>query len=92
MWTTVHTDPRSTLSQSGNTHLRRNEIRDTFATLLDEVCHDVEISLKGESFHNKTTTTEDDARLKIDARKANRWKAKALTTKQPLLKMTFDLT
>ena len=51
-----------------------NEIRDTFATLLDEVCHDVEIepklqSLEGESFHNKTTTTEDDTRIDI---KANR--------------------
>ena len=39
-------------------------------TLLDEVCHDVEIepklqTLEGESFHNKTTTTEDDARLDI---------------------------
>ena len=36
------------------------------------VCHDVEIepklqSLEGESFHNKTTTTEDDARLVIKA-------------------------
>ena len=44
------------------------------ATLQDEVCHDVEIepklqSLEGESFHNKTTTTEDDAQFDI---KANR--------------------
>ena len=49
-----------------------HEIRDTFATLLDEVCHDVEIepklqSLEGESFHNKTTATEDDARIDIKA-------------------------
>ena len=56
----------------GYTHLRHNEIRDTFATLLDEVCHDNEIepkfqSLEGESFHNKTTTTEDDARPDIKA-------------------------
>ena len=54
------------------THPRYNEIRDTFATLLGEVCHDVELkpklqSLEGESFHNKTTTTEDDARLNIKA-------------------------
>ena len=58
----IHTDSLFTLSQSGYTHLRHNEIRDTFATLLDEVCHDVEIepklqSLEGESFHNKTITT-----------------------------------
>ena len=63
---TPHTCP------CGHTHLRHNENRDTFATLLDEVCHDVEIepklqSLEGESFHNKTTTTEDDARLDIKA-------------------------
>ena len=53
-------------------HLRHNEIRDIFATLLREVCHVVEIerklqSLKGESFQNKTTTTEDEARLDIKA-------------------------
>ena len=58
--------------KGGYTQLRHNEIRDTLATLLDEVCHDVEIepklqSLEGESFHNKTTTTEDDARLDIKA-------------------------
>ena len=54
--------------KSGYTHLRHNENRDTFATLMDEICHDVETepklqSLEGESFSNKTTTTEDDARL-----------------------------
>ena len=54
--------------KGGYSHLRHNEIHDTFATLLDEVCHDVEIepklqSLEGEIFRNKTTTTEDDARL-----------------------------
>ena len=58
--------------KGGYTHLRHNEIRDTYATLLDEVYHDVEIepklqSLESESFHNKTTTTEDDARLDIKA-------------------------
>ena len=58
--------------KGGYTHLRHKEIRDTFATLLDKVCHDVEIepklqSLEGESFHSKTTTTEDDARLDIKA-------------------------
>ena len=53
--------------KGGYTHLR-HKICDTFATLLDEVRHDVEIepklqSLEGESFHNKTTTTEENARL-----------------------------
>ena len=56
--------------KGGYFHQRHNEIRDTFAQLLEEVCHDVDIepkipSLEGESFHNKTTTTEDDARLDI---------------------------
>ena len=56
--------------KDGYTHLMHNEICGTFATILDEVCHDVELepklqSLEGESSHNKTTTTEDDARLDI---------------------------
>ena len=56
--------------KGGYTRLRHNENRDTCATLVDEVCHDVEIepklqSSEGERFHNKTTTTEDDARLDI---------------------------
>ena len=58
--------------KGGYTHLRHNGVRDTFATLLDEVCHDVEIepklqSLEGKSIHNKTTSAEDDARLDIKA-------------------------
>ena len=58
--------------KGGYFHLRHNKVRDTFATLLDEVCHDVELepklqSLEGESFHNQTTTTEDDARFDIKA-------------------------
>ena len=53
-------------------YLRHNEIRDTLATLLEEVCHDVEIesklqSLEGLSFNNKTITSEDDSRLDIKA-------------------------
>ena len=49
-----------------------NEIRDTFATLLDEVCHDVQIEpklqlLHGETFASNTTTTEEQARLDIKA-------------------------
>ena len=56
------------------THIRHNEVRDTFADLMNEVCHDVQIEpklqpLQGESFVNNSTTTEDEARLDI---KANR--------------------
>ena len=59
-------------AKGGYTHLRHNEIRDTFAKLMDEVCHDVELEpklqpLEGETFDNKTTTTEDEARLDIKA-------------------------
>ena len=51
--------------------MRHNEIRGTFASVV-EVCYDVEIELKlqpleGESFVHKTTTTEDEARLDIEA-------------------------
>ena len=61
-------------AKGGCTHLRNNEIRDTFTNLMNEVCHDVEIEpkrqpLQGESFVNNSTTTEDEARLEI---KANR--------------------
>ena len=61
-------------AKGGYTHIRHNEIRDTFANLMNEVCHDVEIEpklqpLQGESFVNNSTTTEDEARLDI---KANR--------------------
>ena len=52
--------------------MRHNEIRDTFASVMKEVCFDVEIEpklqpLEGESFVHKTTTTEDEARLDIKA-------------------------
>ena len=52
--------------------MRHNEIRDTFATLLDEFCHDVQIEpklqpLHGETFASNTTTTEEEARLDIKA-------------------------
>ena len=52
--------------------MRHNEIRDTFGKLMDEVCYDVELEpklqpLEGESFDNKSTTTEDEARLDIKA-------------------------
>ena len=54
--------------------MRHKEIRDTFASVMKEVCYDVEIEpklepLEGEFFVHKTTTTEDESRLDI---KANR--------------------
>ena len=59
-------------AKGGYTHIRHNEIRDTFANLNNEVCHDVEIEpklqpLQGESFVNNLTTTEDEVRLDIKA-------------------------
>ena len=42
-------------------------IIDTFAELMNEVCHDVEVehhqSLQGESFDHRTTTVKDEHRL-----------------------------
>ena len=54
------------------TNIRQNEIRDTFANLMNEVCNDVEIEpqlqpLQGGSFVNNSTTTEDEARLDFKA-------------------------
>ena len=58
--------------QGGYTHIRHNDIRDSFANLLNEVCDDFEVepclqSLEGETFANRTTTIDDDARLDIKA-------------------------
>ena len=49
--------------------MRHNEIRDTFANLMDEVCHDVQIEpmlqeLQGET-DNKTTCSDEEARPDI---------------------------
>ena len=46
--------------KGGYTHMRHNDIRDSIANLLDEVCYDVEIEpclqpLQGESFAHKTS-------------------------------------
>ena len=59
-------------ARCGYTHMRNNEIRDTFATFMSEVCFDVEIepklqSLQGESFVNNSTTTDEDARIDVKA-------------------------
>ena len=52
--------------------MRHNDLRDSYAILLSDVCHDVEIELhlqplQGEPFAVKCTTTDDDARLDIKA-------------------------
>ena len=36
-------------AKGGYTHLRQNEIRDVFANLMDDVCHDVQIEPKLQS-------------------------------------------
>ena len=58
-------------AKGGYTHLRHNKFRDTFAKILGDVCNDVEIEpklqpLEGETF-DKSTSTEDEARLDIKA-------------------------
>ena len=64
---------RALLSPKGEyTPMRHNEIRDCFANLLCDVCHDIDIEphlqpLQGETFALKPTTTDDDARLDIKA-------------------------
>ena len=52
--------------------MRHNDIRDTFAKLFNEVCDAVGVEpchqiLHGGSFANRSTTTDDDARLDIKA-------------------------
>ena len=59
-------------ASGGYTYLRHNEIRDVFANLMDDVCHDVQIepriqSLDGELFSSNFTNTDDDARMNIKA-------------------------
>ena len=56
-------------SKGGYTHMRHN---DSFANLLSDSFHDVEIEthlqpLQGETFAPKSTTTVDDARLDVKA-------------------------
>ena len=47
--------------------MRHNEIRDTFAKIMHDICYDVEVELQGESFIHKTTSTHENARLDIKA-------------------------
>ena len=56
----------------GYTHLRHNDIRDSFVNLLDGVCDNVEVepclqSLQRETSSNITTTIDDDGQLDIKA-------------------------
>ena len=56
----------------GNKHIKLNDIRDSLANLLNEVCDDVEVvsclqTLQGETLANRSTTADDDARLDISA-------------------------
>ena len=58
--------------KGGYTFMRHNEIRDTFANLMDKVCHDVQIEpmvheLQEETFDNKTTCSDEEARPDIKA-------------------------
>ncbi len=48
---------------------RHNEIRDTFAKFMDEVCHDVKIEHPSQSkrFDDRSTTTEIDTHPVIKA-------------------------
>ena len=61
-------------AKGGYTHIKRNEIRDTLASLMREVCDEVKVEpklqpLQGGSFVNSSTTTEDEARPDIKANK-----------------------
>ena len=52
--------------------MRHNELRDSLANLLSNVCHDVEMEphlqpLQGKTFALKSTITDDDARLDVKA-------------------------
>ena len=90
MRTTVFIDHSLHCSKRGYTHLRHNEARDTFATLLDEVRHDAEIeaklqSLKGEMLHKKklplVKMTLDLTSKRMDSGKAK--SAELFQTKPP---------
>ena len=66
--------PQSPLhcAKGGYTHMRHDEIRDTFGIIMSEVSYDAKIgpklqSLQAESFVNKSTTFDEDARLDVKA-------------------------
>ena len=58
--------------KGGFVHRRHDEVRDLFASLLQDVCHDVEIepplqALSGEALSGSTNSS-DEARLDVSAR------------------------
>ena len=60
-------------SRGGYTILRHNELRDVTASLLSEVCHDVQVEpplipLSGETLLGRSANASDEARLDIGAR------------------------
>ena len=59
-------------AKCGYPHKRQNELRDTFANSMNDICLGVVIEpklqpLQGESIVNNSSTTEDVARLDIKA-------------------------
>ena len=55
------------LLRGGLTHKKHNELRNSFANLLTDVCHDVKIEfhlppLQAKTFPLKSTTTDNDSR------------------------------
>ena len=63
--------------------MRHNEIRDTFARIMRDVCYDVEIEPKSESFNYRTTCTKDGARLDIKASRL--WESRLCGTFSPFV-------
>ena len=52
--------------------IRHNEVHDLIASLLSDVCHDIEVELKlqplsGESLPQRSNSTEDETRLDVSA-------------------------
>ena len=64
--------PALSCAKGGFVIVRHNEIRDLTASLLEEVCHDVETEpgiqpLSGEQFSSQSTTRDNAARLNVKA-------------------------
>ena len=70
--TSIDTGGVTSIDTGGVTSIRHNEVRDFTATLLKEVCYNVQVEpqlqpLTGESFSHKTANTDPCARLDISA-------------------------
>ena len=62
-----------TCRHGGYVVMRHNQIRDTIADVMKEVCHDVQVEphlipIEGESLINSNASTEDNARLDVSGR------------------------